>query len=93
MDDDYATSLIGLGVVFCGWLLASLIFGWTNVPEATRALRADNLTPITVGDTSWFKCGDDWYATKFTAKNMRGDTVTGVVCSGLLFKATTVRFD
>lgn len=40
-----------------------------------------------------FACSeDDFYSTKFTATNPAGQQVSGVVCSGLIFKGATVRF-
>jgi hypothetical protein len=39
-----------------------------------------------------FVCGkDDFYSTKFTAKNPAGKNTSGTVCSGLLFKGGTIR--
>lgn len=82
------------GLVFAAYIVLSLIVGWTDPATATRALQEDNLTPVQVGGFAWLSCSrDDWYSTKFTAKNERGDIVRGVVCSGLLWKSTTVRFN
>lgn len=36
---------------------------------------------------------EDWYATGFRATAPNGQTVTGCVTRGLLFKGKTVRFD
>ncbi len=41
----------------------------------------------------WFACSEgDWYHTGFVAINPQGVEVSGVVCSGLFFKNSTVRF-
>jgi hypothetical protein len=64
-----------------------------NPSDADRALRSAGYEPIKTGGYAFFACGkDDTLATKFTAKNPRGDVVTGVVCSGLMFKNSTIRF-
>ena len=67
--------------------------GCTNAPEAERALKAQNLEPVKVGGYAFFSCSeDDTFKTKFTAKNAKGETVTGAVCSGVL-KGSTIRYD
>lgn len=41
----------------------------------------------------WFGCSeDDFFHTGFVAVNPQGMQVTGTVCSGVLFKNSTVRF-
>lgn len=58
---------------------------------AARAVTAMGLTPVHVGGYAWFGCGqDDDFTTSFTAISPKGETVTGVVCSGW-FKGATVR--
>lgn len=65
----------------------------TNSEDAHRALRNSGYTDIQTGDYAFFACGrDDFYHTKFTAKNQQGQFVSGVVCSGLFLKGATVRF-
>lgn len=47
---------------------------------------------IQVDGHKWFGCdATDFYHTEFHAKNTRNQDVHGVVCSGLLFKGTTIR--
>lgn len=66
----------------------------TDPPTAERALDDMGMKNIHVGGYSWFGCGqDDWYATKFTAINQNGKYVAGVVCNGIWFKNSTVRFE
>lgn len=60
---------------------------------AAEALDNAGFTDIQTGGYSVFACGKgDTYHTAFTAKNPRGKTVTGTVCSGW-FKGATIRFD
>jgi hypothetical protein len=67
--------------------------GCTDATTATRALENQGLTPVEVGGYAWLSCGkDDAFRTKFTATNVKGQTVTGAVCSGW-FKGATIRFD
>ena len=75
--------------------IAIMIFlaGCTDERAATKALADAGLTPVKVGGYSFFSCGkDDTFATEFTAKNAKGQIVTGTVCSGWL-KGKTIRFD
>lgn len=61
--------------------------------DARRALTAAGYTNIQPGDYAWFACSkDDFFHTKFTATNPLGKTVSGVVCSGLIFKNATIRY-
>ncbi len=74
-------------------LLVSLILTSCTDPDgAIQALKGNNLEPIQVGGYSFFGCGDDYiFATKFQAKNQKGDVVSGVVCSGFL-KGNSLKF-
>ena len=61
---------------------------------AMRTVKQAGLTPVSVGGYDFFACSrDDFYHTKFTATNAQGMTVNGVVCRGLMFKASTVRYE
>lgn len=74
--------------------LAMLSFGCSQPDKATRILTDEGYTHIEI--TGWrpFSCGkDDDFATGFRAIAPSGHEVTGVVCSGLFFKAATVRLD
>lgn len=62
--------------------------------QNTAYQAADNLgfKQINVGFTSIFGCGKhEFFGRSFTAININGKPVSGVVCSGL-FKGATVRF-
>lgn len=72
---------------------AILLGACTDESGARRALNSQGLTPVKVGGYALWACSkDDDFATKFTARNARGETVTGAVCSGWL-KGNTIRFD
>ena len=73
-------------------LLIAILTACTSPEEAHRALKSAGYSNIKTGDYAWFACGeDDFYHTKFTAKNPAGMKTSGVVCSGLLFKISTIR--
>lgn len=73
--------------------LSLTILSCTNHKETTRVLTNMGFTDIKTGGYAWFDCSKgDWYHTKFQAKNNQGQIVEGVVCSGLIFKSSTVRF-
>lgn len=73
-----------------------VLAGCTDEQGATKALREAGLKPVSVGGYALFSCASgkdgDTFATKFTATNVNGQTVTGAVCSGWL-KGKTIRFD
>ena len=76
-------------------LILMIIFmtGCTNSGDATKALTALSFADIKMTGYHWFACAeDDFYHTGFTAKNPQGRIVSGTVCSGILFKNSTVRF-
>lgn len=60
---------------------------------ARHALTAQGFTDIETHGYSVFGCSDnDTVKTKFTATNTNGQRVSGVVCSGLIFKNATIRW-
>ena len=67
--------------------------GVSDPLKAERTLTNAGYTDIKVGGSSWFACGGDWYNTTYVAKSPGGQSVTGTVCSGFLFKNSTIRFD
>lgn len=70
-----------------------LLTSCSNPTEATRVLESAGFTNIAIDGYSFFGCSeDDFYHTKFTATNSNGKRVEGVVCSGLFFKNSTIRF-
>lgn len=72
---------------------AASLSACSDAPTAKRTLEKAGYTDIQTTGHKFFTCGeDDTFSTGFRAKNPRGDTVEGAVCSGLLFKGATIRF-
>lgn len=70
-----------------------LLTACSSSNDANKALKAQGFTDIQTHGRAFFSCAEsDTFATKFTAKNVKGETVTGVVCSGWL-KGSTIRYD
>jgi hypothetical protein len=70
--------------------------GCTDEKGATKALHDAGLKPVSVGGYAWFYCAvgrgsADAFATKFTAKNARGEAVRGAVCEGYA-NGTRIRY-
>ena len=87
--------VIGTVSIILLCLVIAVAFGGDD-PEATRdTLYKSGYTEVeTLGYAAW-GCGKgDYRNTKFRAKNVRGDTVEGVVCCGSngCGKSCTVRF-
>lgn len=63
--------------------------------KAKRVLEDAGYTNVTTGGYALWSCSDkDFFATSFTATSRAtGRIVTGAVCSGLMFKNTTIRLD
>lgn len=73
-------------------LFVLCLAGCTDSGIATRALEGAGYSNISMTGYDWFACGrDDFYHTGFAAKGPTGKEVRGVVCSGLIFKAATIR--
>ncbi len=73
---------LGLALASCG----------VNQSDATRVVEAQGMTDVKVTGYSFFGCSeDDLYRSTFTAKNVKGESVEGVICGGI-FKGYTVRF-
>ncbi|QDH49054.1 hypothetical protein PHYNN_222 [Pantoea phage Phynn] len=70
-----------------------LLNSCTDEKEAGRVLEANGYTDIRYTGHSWFSCAEsDTYATGFIAKAPNGKDIEGTVCSGLIFKGSTIRF-
>lgn len=77
-------------------LIAMVLFyaGCTQPDKAHRVLSGAGYTDIRLDGYDFFACAkDEAYHDKFTAKGPNGQSVSGVVCSGLLFKSSTIRFN
>lgn len=72
--------------------LVALIAGCVNNSDATRILSQQGYTDIRMTGYQWWACSDDdFYHTGFVAKSPANVEVEGCVCSGLLFKNSTIR--
>lgn len=72
--------------------IVMIFSGCTDKENAKRVLANDGFTNITITGYSIFGCSkDDFQRTGFIAKK-GNKTVEGTVCSGLLFKNSTIRF-
>lgn len=83
----------GEGVKFITVLACAIILtACTNQDDAMRALKAEGFTDIEFTGYDWFACSeDDFYHTGFVATK-NGNRADGTVCSGLLFKGSTIRW-
>lgn len=73
-------------------IIALLFTSCVNEKEANRVLTQQGYTDIELCGYAWFACGrSDTYSTCFKATNHVGNKIEGVVCSGLLFKNSTIR--
>ena len=70
-----------------------LLVGCTTEDATIKTLKKAGYSNIEI--TSWkpLSCGEgDWYSTGFTAENVNGEKIDGVVCCGLIFKSCTIRY-
>lgn len=82
-----------IGIIIFGYLTTVLMTGCVDKTGAEKALSDAGFSNIQTGEYEWFSCSkDDFYHTKFTANNPKNEKVSGVVCGGLFFKKSTIRF-
>ena len=75
-------------------LFAFGVAGCTDADNATRILEANGFHDIEITGYSWFSCSEkDTQSTGFKAVGPTGIKVEGAVCSGILFKNSTIRFE
>jgi hypothetical protein len=75
------------------FFLVVFLSSCSNSNDANKALSALGFTDIQITGYKLLACSeDDWYHTGFIAINPQGVKVSGTVCSGFLFKNSTVRF-
>lgn len=75
-------------------LSIGILSGCTDEKNAYRVLSANGFTDIKMTGYSWLSCSkNDTFSTGFTAKGPTGIPVKGAVCSGILFKNSTIRFE
>lgn len=91
MNSSSALPLSSLGALL---LTLAALAGCTEPERATQVLAAQGYSEIQITGYDAFACSkDDTYHTGFTAKSPVGVRVKGVVCAGLMFKGSTIRFD
>lgn len=74
--------------------LAACLAGCTEPKHTAEILAINGYTNVQITGYAWFACSkDDWYHTGFTALGPTGLPIKGCVCSGLLFKNSTIRFE
>lgn len=74
-------------------LFMFMLIGCTDSSEAIRVLQMNGYTDIKITGYKFFGCSNsDDFSTGFTAKNSNNIIVTGVVCSSLYSKGSTIRF-
>lgn len=66
--------------------------GCTQGDKTTKLLKMEGYSNIEITGYDWFSCSkDDTYHTGFKAEK-NGKTVEGVVCAGMFFKGSTIRY-
>lgn len=61
--------------------------------EVARLLEKQGYTNVSTCGYSWLGCSkDDTYHTCFKAE-LNGKVIDGVICKGLFFKSSTIRFN
>jgi len=74
------------------FLIMLFVSSCSDSQTATRILKEQGFKNITITGYDFFTCGsEDFYSTGFIAyKN--GVKIEGAVCSGFIYKGTTIRF-
>jgi len=92
MDGAMWTGMIG-GFALLAVIIFWFYLAWTpDIGGATRILSEEGYSDIQITGADPLMCGKgDLKGTKFKAKNQAGNTVTGVVCCGAVFKGCTIR--
>ena len=79
--------------IIAGMMVIALA-GCTDPKQAQKSLSGAGYTDIKITGYSWFSCSkDDTFSTGFVAKGPTGVSVEGAVCSGMLFKNSTIRIN
>lgn len=92
MDSESRAGCFGLVAIFVVMVIVAALAGVTDEKTAARILESEGVSSVRWTGYDFFACSEgDWYHTGFAGvKN--GKQVTGVVCSGLVMKASTVRY-
>ncbi len=77
-----------------GVLIFFMLVSCTDPEASKRILEANGFKNIKITGYNFFDCSkDDFYHTGFTATSPTGQQVSGTVCSGIVFKSHTIRFE
>lgn len=77
-------------------LIISALFlaACTKPDHAANVLEKSGYTDIQMRGYGYLACSkDDFYHDKFTARGPLGHPASGVVCTGLLFRGSTISLD
>lgn len=78
--------------VFSVIVISLGLSGCTDAKNAERILTSQGYTDVQITGYDFFGCSeDDFQHTGFKAKSVNGSDISGTVCSGILFKNSTVR--
>ena len=78
-------------ILLCATALA--ILSCTDTEGARKVLESQGFRNIEITGYNFFGCGkDDAVHTGFSATGLDGNPIEGTVCSGLIFKGSTVRY-
>lgn len=82
--------------IFCGialiiWYLIMWSFGVRD-SDVSKYAKMEEWESYKIEGYCWLGCPEDFFATQFTAIK-KGHSITGCVCSGLLFKNSTLRLE
>lgn len=90
--DDLFKVVVGIFIVLSLLFVLSEPLWAYDPPEATRVLEQQGFKDIKINGYAWFACAkSDTWQTEFEATALNGTKVKGAVCSGLFWKANTVR--
>ena len=68
--------------------------GCVDATKATAVLQGQGYKDVQITGYNAFACSqDDFYHTGFEATAPSGQRISGTVCSGIMFKGSTIRFD
>ena len=87
-------TLIMESKIALAFLAITALTACTRPHAAQELLQRQGYKNIEIQGYSWFGCdGSDFYNTKFKAISPAGYEIKGVVCEGLYFKNSTIRFN
>jgi hypothetical protein len=91
MREDGSGYYIFCGIIIAIWYLIMWSFG-VRESDVAKFARMEEWESYKIEGYCFLGCPQDFYATQFTAIK-KGQSIKGCVCSGLLFKNSTLRLD